>query len=134
MRVEFVDKVLLPSLPPRYRYIRPPEAGMKYELVGSAFMFSRRYKKWLYVEDGMRSDGATGAVDLKLSWSWWFHDKLCKACKWSDGTPVTNWQASMTLYDTLNAEGYELRKFGWKWATFIFGGWKIKFTKACGWF
>ena len=103
--------------------------------------YSPRYKKHVYVPWGRESDGATGAKDLKgdirclkdgepfmASESWWVHDELCLIGMWADGTKVSNWQASMVLRDILKAEGHSFRARTWTWATFIFGGWKLKFN------
>jgi hypothetical protein len=84
--------------------------------------YSRRYNKWVAVYTTDKpSDGATGAIDI-CSNSWRIHDKLCDTGVWEDGTKVTNWQASMVIYDILEQEGRHIRKHYWKWATFLFGG------------
>ena len=79
----------------------------------------------------MLSDGATGAKDLAGSLSWWVHDKLCDRCTWNDGTRISNWQASIVASDILRLEGHKIRRFTWKYATFLLGGWKIK--RRNGW-
>ena len=83
--------------------------------------YSPRYRKHVIVEKGFASDGATGAEDI-YSNSWWVHDKICATGKWSDGSRITNWQASMVLHDVLKAEGWQVRAVGWFVATFLFGG------------
>ena len=111
-----------------------------YTLLQSIRYFSPRYKKWVRVPSGRKSDGATGAKDLTgdvlcqkdngedflASMSWWVHDELCLTTIWNDGTPVTNWQASMVLRDILKDEGYTFRARTWTWATFLFGGRKLR--------
>ena len=88
--------------------------------------WSSRYHKSVTVPVGFHSDGATGAIDIPKSKSWWVHDVLCETCVSDDGTPCTNWQASRVLSDILEAEGHTLRSYGWLWSTFLFGGTKIK--------
>lgn len=105
----------------------------KYRLLYGFTYYSERYDKHVTCEAGMLSDGATFAKDLKGSMGWWVHDKLCERCSWDDGTPVSNWQASRVLGDILKAEEYGVRTRTWTWATFLLGGWKIKF-KGNGWF
>ena len=106
--------------------------GYKYKLLEGFVYYSRRYQKHVTCEEGMLSDGATGAKDLKMSIGWWVHDKMCERCTWDDGSRVTNWQASKVLSDILKAEGRSLRTRTWKWATFLFGGWELK--RKNGWF
>ena len=125
------EKVLLPDTPPKYTYLKGEPDGKKYILLYPASIFSARYNKWVHLEAGFRSDGATGACDLPNSWSWWGHDKVCDDCTWADGTPCTAIEASRFLYDILDAEGRELRKFTWRFFTFLLGSWKIK--KRAGW-
>jgi hypothetical protein len=81
----------------------------------------RRYVKTVTVPLGYPSDGATGARDIS-SMAWWVHDVLCDTGKWDDGTPCTNIQASMVLYDILESEGRWFRKYTWSVATFLLGG------------
>jgi len=124
---------MLPSAKPIYLVLDPDKNdGMKYVLLESLSYYSKRYKKWVHLMAGMLSDGATGAKDLPKSLSWWVHDKLTGETTWADGTPCTNWQASQVLSDILDEEGREIRKWTWKWMTFLFGGKKIK--KRVGWF
>ena len=92
--------------------------------------FSLRYGKWVHCNVGMKSDGATGAWDIN-SFGWLVHDKLCKTAVFEDGSPCTNWQASMILSDILKSEGRWVRAQTWKYSTFVFGGEEIK--KANGW-
>ena len=84
-----------------------------------------RYGKFILLKSGDTSDGATGAFDI-VSCGWWVHDKLCKEGKWSDGTPLTNYQCSQVLYDILWSEGRYFRALYWKWSTFLLGGGKAR--------
>lgn len=122
---------MIPAMPPRYKKLMHPIDGKKYVLLMSAEYYSERFNRWVEVKSGMLSDGATGAMDLRGSWSWWYHDQLCNTGLWQCGTPCSAWEASMVLCDILDEEGRELRKFTWKWATFLFGSWKIK--SEVGW-
>lgn len=88
--------------------------------------YSSRYDKSVTVPAGYMSDGATGAIDIKNSISWWVHDVLCDTGKFDDGTDCTNWQASMILSDILSEEGHYIRSIGWLWATWLFGGGKAR--------
>lgn len=87
--------------------------------------YSRRYRKWVGIEAGDRSDGATGAIDVN-SFGWLVHDELCNDGKFEDGAPCTNWQASRVLCDIMKAEGYWFRARSWFWATWAFGGGKAR--------
>jgi hypothetical protein len=87
--------------------------------------WSERYKKSVTVPNGYPSDGATFAEDI-YSDSWWIHDILCDTGVWDDGTPLTNWQASMVLRDVLLSEGRYIRANRWFVATFLFGGGKAR--------
>jgi hypothetical protein len=106
--------------------------GMKLMLLRPQSYWSPRYKKIIAAEPGFKWDGATGAVDLEGSKSHLMHDVLCNNATWTDGTPVSNWQASQVLKDILKQEGYKFRQYTWRWATFLGGGWKIKALN--GWF
>lgn len=87
--------------------------------------YSSRYKKRVTVRKGYPSDGATGARDID-SEAWWVHDKLCDTGKFDDGTPCTNWQASMILKDILKSEGRWFRARSWFIATWLLGGGKAR--------
>jgi len=97
------------------------EVGDGYICTKTHFYYSRRYKKWVSVEAGFYSDGATGVPDIKTD-AWWVHDVLCRFGKFADGTPCTNWQASSILHDILNEDGYKFRAPFWRIGTFLFGG------------
>jgi hypothetical protein len=83
--------------------------------------YSARYGKWVGVEKGDRSDGATGAKDLN-SFGWLFHDELCNDGTFEDGSMCTNWQASHVLTDIMQAEGFWFRTRSWFLGTWLFGG------------
>ena len=106
--------------------------GMKFMLLTPQSYWSPRYKKIVAADAGFKWDGATGAVDLEGSKSHLMHDVLCNNAVWNDGTRVSNWQASQVLKDILKQEGYKIRQYTWRWATFLAGGWKIK--RKNGWF
>jgi len=83
--------------------------------------WSERYGKWVIVEKGYPSDGATGAIDIKNSISWWVHDKLKATEKFEDGTKCSNFKASRILSDILWSEGHSFRAHTWCIATFVYG-------------
>lgn len=87
---------------------------------------SRRYNKSVIVPKGYPSDGATGAIDLMDTDSWWVHDKLCDTGVWEDGTPCTNLQASLVVYDILKSERRWFRARTWFAATWLIGGGKCR--------
>ncbi len=80
-----------------------------------------RYDKQVVVELGRPSDGATRTSDLDRR-AWLLHDKVCYTGKWEDGTRLTNWKASMLIYDVLMDEGYWFFARRWFLATLIGGG------------
>ena len=94
-------------------------------LLESIIYHSTRYDKSIYLKKGMRSDGATWAVDV-ISKGWWVHDELCNTGRFSDGSKCSNWQASRILSDILKSEGYWFRSKSWLFATFLFGGGKAR--------
>jgi len=87
--------------------------------------WSERYKKWVTIKAGDKSDGATKAPDIN-SWCWLIHDDLCNFGVFEDGTKCNNWQASMILSDILSTEGRWFRSKTWLMATWIFGGGKAR--------
>lgn len=96
-----------------------------YRHPGEYIYRSPRYGQTVTVVDGYESDGATWAEDI-WSQAWWVHDVLCDRGTWDDGTPVTNWQASMVLRDILGDEGRWFRACTWFVATFVSGGGKCR--------
>lgn len=96
----------------------------KHEIV----YYSKRFNRFVRVEKGFVSDGASSiAIDI-WSYSWWVHDKLCSTWKWEDGTRCSNWQASWVISDILKSEGRWFRAFTWFVATLI-GGPVYRFIK-----
>lgn len=88
--------------------------------------YSARHDKAVQASCPYRSDGATCAPDIKSD-GWWFHDIGCDTGKWSDGTPMTNWQCSSIIYDIMRQEGRNwFRCNRWRHATFLFGGGKAR--------
>ena len=87
--------------------------------------FSKRYDKWVVVEAGDKSDGATSALDID-SFGWIFHDDLCANGMFEDGSECNNWQASSILSDILKEEGRWFRCRSWRVATWLFGGGKAR--------
>tara|TARA_R110000772_G_scaffold68760_1_gene152350 strand:+ start:5206 stop:5442 length:237 start_codon:yes stop_codon:yes gene_type:complete len=73
----------------------------------------------------MRSDGATGAMDID-SKAWWVHDQLCRDGTFACGSKCTNLQASTVLYNILKDEGYWFRARTWFIMTLAFGGGKAR--------
>jgi hypothetical protein len=90
-----------------------------YALMSKNQCYSARYHKWIKLEAGMRSDGASGPAPDLASLGWWIHDKLCTDRKFADGTPCSAWQASMILHDILKDEGRPVRASTWCIATFL---------------
>lgn len=84
--------------------------------------YTARYQKFVTVERGFPSDGATGAIDV-CSKAWLTHDKLCKTGRFNDGSLCTNWQASMIIGDILSDDcNRRVRRWTWPIATLLFGG------------
>ena len=83
--------------------------------------YSTRYKKFVKVDVGYPSDGATGTFDLNTI-AWWVHDVLCDRGTWEDGTKVSNLQASFVLYDILMSDGHWFYARRWFVMTLAFGG------------
>lgn len=108
------------------------DPNYKYQLIKEIKYYSKRYNKYIIIPRGYKSDGATGAIDIQDSISWWVHDKLCDTGLFDDKTKCTNLQASIILSDILREEwGYIhplriIRSFLWLPATFLFGGGKAR--------
>lgn len=96
-----------------------------YEVKENLAYWSVRYRKWVTIKKGDKSDGATSAPDID-SWCWLIHDDLCNFGVFEDGSKCTNWQASKILSDILRTEGKWLRSFTWFTATWLFGGGKAR--------
>ena len=82
------------------------------------------------IPQGTQSDGATYAIDLCPE-AFFTHDQFCVHPYWDDGTPITNWQASKEYRKILKRNGYPVRGWIRFYATFLFGGGRIK--KRNGW-
>lgn len=102
-----------------FNYVIPTEGG--YTLTHSLAFYSERYDKWVFVDAGDFTDGATGALDID-SFGWVFHDELCRTGKFADGTKCNNLQASAILSDILDGENRWFRTYSWFLATWLFGG------------
>lgn len=111
-----------------FDYVLPfddPTGEYKYRVLENIAYYSLRYRKWVLVEAGDKSDGATSAIDIE-SFGWIFHDELCATGLFSDGTKCNNRQASMVLSDILTVEGHHVRSVTWFIATWLFGGGKAR--------
>ena len=113
-----------------YKSIQPAfNDGMKYEMLTDMIHLGpdglEKTIPW-----GRQSDGATCAIDLCPE-AFFLHDELCLDPKWDDGTPVTNWEASKEYRKILKRYGHSMRGCIRHYATFVFGGGKIK--KLVGW-
>lgn len=104
------------------------------------------FNRYVIIEKGDLSDGATGARDLgapdvsrfKRLWydivdyfleedskrctdGWWIHDNLCENGCFADGYRVSNLMASLVLAHRLWTQGYPRSSIYWFWATFLYG-------------
>lgn len=110
------------TTPDGFMYVKDkPGTAKPYRALMPWRYYSPRYKKYVSIVEGMRSDGATGAMDIE-SLAWWIHDQLCNTGRWDDGSECTNFQASMVLKDILKHEGRWVRDFWWFALTFLLGG------------
>ena len=113
-----------------YNYIEKIKTGsgevIGYRVIKDKKYFSDRYNRWLKISTTDKPyDGATGAFDIN-SFGWLFHDVACRDGCFSDGTKLTNWQASKILGDILKGEGRWFRAKSWFAATWLFGGGKAR--------
>jgi len=104
-----------------FNYIEPCSDGRNYIIHKTMCYYSQRYSKLIVARVGDVFDGATGAFDIDTR-AWIFHDILCRDGFFNDGTPCTNWQASLVLKDILAEDGKWFRQYTWFAATWIFGG------------
>ncbi len=113
-----------------YRRIDPDtHSGMKYEMLVE--MYHRgKHGRIKTIPQGRQSDGATRAKDLCPE-AFFTHDEFCIDPYWDDGTPITNWEASREYRKILKRYGYSMRGWVRHYATFLFGGGRIK--KQNGW-
>ena len=126
----------------RYIVTAQENGDVEYLLTQEILYYSERYGHAKTVKGGFISDGASGAVDIKGSRSWWVHDAICVDPQWDDGTPITAWQAAQVLSDILADESKmmnetsgrrvtrAIRSQSWKIATFLFG---CKKARKNGW-
>jgi hypothetical protein len=92
-----------------------------YILLEDFWFYSERFNEWIHLEQGMFSDGATGAMDI-YSASWWVHDKITEhdKCYFRSGAPISNHAASLILGDILRSEGHHWRSFSWFVSTWVY--------------
>ena len=91
-----------------------------YKVLHNIAYHSIRYNKWIVIEAGDKSDGATYAKDIN-TFGWLFHDELKVSGKFADGSECTNWQASAVLGDILELSGRWFRRYTWAFSTWFFG-------------
>ncbi len=114
--------------------IQYKKIGDEYVCTKDFVYYSKRYDKYIIVEEGFTSDGATGAKDIgfipsdrhRRTAAWFVHDKACATGTWSDGSKINNWQASTLLYDILLSDRYYVRSWLWWAATYLLGGGKAR--------
>jgi len=100
--------------------------GFKYKALNAVRYRSPRFNQYVTVPKGYKSDGATGAVDLETD-AWGFHDVLCDRGTWDDGAELSNFTASIVLFDVLRRDGISLRRsLGWLFMTLWKGGGKCR--------
>lgn len=111
---------------PQIKYRRiDNDLDYKYECTEDYTYYSKRYQRYVTVNAGELSDGASGAWDIPTD-AWWIHDVLCKTGQWDCGVKLSNWDASTVLGDILWFDGFHFRSVYWWWATFLFGGGKCR--------
>lgn len=91
-----------------------------YESIGDFTYYSKRFKKSIIIPNGFYSDGASGVIDIDSN-SWWVHDYLVRYRTWSDGTHLSNLEASLVLYEILKEEGRYIRAPLWFVGTLVYG-------------
>lgn len=120
------------QIPHGTRYVVTEKgARAPYYLLRDITYTSERYGRTVTAPAGMRSDGATGAIDIPGTDAWWIHDRICDRPRFDDGTPINAWQAATLLHDLLQADRKWARAVYWRLATFLFGCHK---ARANGWF
>ena len=97
--------------------------------------YSKRYRKYITVPKGYKSDGATGVLDVCPK-SWYVHDWMCGnylgegpkpiGGQFDDGTKINNWQCSHIFADILREEGYIILPYTRFWGTWFLGGGKCR--------
>ena len=91
-----------------------------YKVLSNIAYLSERYDKWIAINAGDKSDGATYAKDIN-SFAWLFHDELKSSGRFADWSECTNWQASAVLGDILELSGRWFRRYTWTVSTWLFG-------------
>ena len=113
-----------------YKRIDPDtNGGMKYEMLCDMWHRGSDGKTKL-IPKGRQSDGATCAIDLDPE-AFFTHDEFCIDPYWDDGSPISNWEASSEYRKILKRNGHSVRGLVRHYATFLFGGGRIK--KTNGW-
>lgn len=110
---------------PEYRIHDPDENGKKYTLYSRIVYTDPKTGKTLTLEPGYKSDGATGAMDIRSN-AWWVHDLICDRGTWDDGTKIHNLEASNILRKILWSERRYLRSIFWFASTWLIGGGKAR--------
>ena len=114
-----------------YEQIVPSEHdGMKYRLL-CEMVHRGPHGLTKTMPQGRKSDGATYALDLDPE-AFFTHDEFCRFPFWDEGTPISNWGASREYKKILERNGHKIRGPIRFYATFLFGGSRIK--KVNGWF
>lgn len=113
-----------------YKYIEKIKTGsgvvIGYRVIKNRTYWSNRYGKHVDIKTTDKPyDGASGAFDID-SFSWLYHDVLCRDGCFRDGSKCNNLQASQILSDILSDEGRWFRSKTWFVATWLFGGGKAR--------
>ena len=93
-----------------------------YEVTETYRYYSKLFNRYLTIEAGFFSDGATKAPDIEDTDAWFIHDKICQSGQWDDGTKISNFTASTVLAIEMFNDGYRRLSFWWWWATYLCGG------------
>ena len=109
----------------KYKKIPKDADGNKYQALEYYIYHSSMFNQDVEIFEGDRSDGASGAFDIKSN-SWWIHDKICKTGCWKSGQKMCNFVASTVIGNILATEGHYRRSVYWWFATFFGGGGKCR--------
>lgn len=90
-----------------------------YRLTTDDSWWCERYKMWMFLKEGFRSDGATWAYDIPKARPWLHHDKICETGELAPGTPATVWMASRVISDLLHESGHHIRERVWLFFTLL---------------
>ena len=85
------------------RVIAWPLEAKEYVNPFMSIYYSKRYDKYVTIEKGFVSDGASCCPNFGISWL--VHDKLFRTGKWNDGSPVKWRQANRVMLDIMEQEG-----------------------------